>query len=198
MRGEHYYGDMTGLATKGSSPHARGALREPPDGRHPAGIIPACAGSTIAARRARHDVRDHPRMRGEHVMSRIPWRRAQGSSPHARGARDCSRHLAQSTGIIPACAGSTMTARACRASERDHPRMRGEHDEYKKAFTPAKGSSPHARGAQGARRGRQVPTGIIPACAGSTSQCRRRPGWRWDHPRMRGEHTKIPRHYIAN
>ena len=169
MRGEHYYGDMTGLATKGSSPHARGALREPPDGRHPAGIIPACAGSTIAARRARHDVRDHPRMRGEHVMSRIPWRRAQGSSPHARGARDCSRHLAQSTGIIPACAGSTMTARACRASERDHPRMRGEHYRNSPLYFIVPGSSPHARGAHVTLNFAKERGGIIPACAGSTA-----------------------------
>ena len=57
------------------------------------------------------------------------------------------------------------------------------------------GSSPHARGAprpHGLHGGR---VGIIPACAGSTGLPGKRKAGRWDHPRMRGEHTT---HVAAN
>ena len=50
------------------------------------------------------------------------------------------------------------------------------------------GSSPHARGALAVQAGVRYLLGIIPACAGSTRQCRRCSAWRRDHPRMRGEH----------
>ena len=121
-------------SVSGSSPHARGArdfdnLEEPTcwdhprmRGEHPpraearaqgVGIIPACAGSTGAreshsqgstgssphARGARSDSnaifirnRDHPRMRGEHV-----------EGLHGRALLE---------GIIPACAGSTLSVRS--------------------------------------------------------------------------------------
>ena len=112
----------------GSSPHARGApLSSAADvetyrghprmrgehrayviyGRIGVGVIPACAGSTLAsgtslqqwagssphARGARPRSRnrgarwrDHPRMRGEHARRAERDSRVAGSSPHARGA----------------------------------------------------------------------------------------------------------------
>ena len=73
---------------------------------------------------------------------------------------------------------------------RDHPRIRGEHDEYKKAFTPVKGSSPHTRGAHGGRVSGEVGIGIIPAYAGSTATVRAWLRNTRDHPRIRGEHLK--------
>ena len=134
-------------------------------------IIPACAGSTSVAphpwvpcvessphaRGARRSwsrrpprSRDHPRMRGEHV----------GVVPDAR----------HRVGIIPACAGSTVStdpgggviegssphARGAPealsrsgACPGDHPRMRGEHELALALKEPA--------------------LEIIPACAGSTT-----------------------------
>ena len=87
MRGEHLDQLKGVFYSKGSSPHARGARRHTqrviPNPR----IIPACAGSTRAFHRYQPDVRDHPRMRGEHMKV---WHRDEnvtGSSPHARGAR---------------------------------------------------------------------------------------------------------------
>ena len=50
------------------------------------------------------------------------------------------------------------------------------------------GSSPHARGARFVSRGIMDVLGIIPACAGSTYQRYCKWHYRWDHPRMRGEH----------
>ena len=91
-------------------------------------------------------------------------------------------------GIIPACAGSTITRYDQTVERRDHPRMRGEHGGSKNGTVYQVGSSPHARGAQESIRPEAPQSGIIPACAGSTNSHRPtlRPGW--DHPRMRGEH----------
>ena len=66
MRGEHLSYSITISCGSGSSPHARGALRDTLNRFNGEGIIPACAGST-ARRRCRKGVcQDHPRMRGEH------------------------------------------------------------------------------------------------------------------------------------
>ncbi len=91
-----------------------------------------------------------------------------GSSPHARGARPTALAAFHSTGLIPACAGSTVRAQSAHGRAWAHPRMRGEHVPRAGRCTACEGSSPHARGA---RRGSA-----------------RRISARWAHPRMRGEH----------
>ena len=114
--------------------------------------------------------RGHPRMRGEH--------RQAGPTPAAV------------RGIIPACAGSTWQDAFRKRLNRDHPRMRGEHYRPVPSRLALPGSSPHAWGArahakapsdglgdqprmrgehQRAFRLRQQTSGIIPACAGSTT-----------------------------
>ena len=72
------------------------------------GIIPACAGSTIAGGRSAPLRWDHPRMRGEHSEVAARLQRLSGSSPHARGARRHRGLHELRRGIIPACAGSTV------------------------------------------------------------------------------------------
>ena len=137
---------------------------------HKIGIIPACAGST-----RKHGTRK-PLQRGSSPHARgAPQARGRAASrswdhPRMRGEHD-AQALAESglTGIIPACAGSTLTlcdvmvfARGSSPHARgaptapsrafavrlDHPRMRGEHR------VPVE----HLR----------ARVGIIPACAGST------------------------------
>ena len=51
----------------------------------------------------------------------------KGSSPHVRGAQHWAGPFQQNGGIIPACAGSTITRLCARPKPRDHPRMCGEH-----------------------------------------------------------------------
>ena len=70
-----------------------------------------------------------------------------------------------------------------------HPRMRGEHAASRALSSAHMGSSPHARGAPRSRASARHRSGLIPACAGSTS--RPTPTWpgRRAHPRMRGEHA---------
>ena len=139
------------LFAVGSSPHTRGAR--------------SC-NSAI-----RESVRDHPRIRGEHVGRRRRGGRRHGSSPHTRGARSAPRNAEAQPRIIPAYAGSTRFWQFLATRSRDHPRIRGEH-----ALAACQPS--------GAWR-------IIPAYAGSTpSRCdsrRRLP----DHPRIRGEHQRV-------
>ena len=66
MRGEHERDDLKSVVVTGSSPHARGARHVLTLAGLIAGIIPACAGSTLDHHAHALALRDHPRMRGEH------------------------------------------------------------------------------------------------------------------------------------
>ena len=107
-------------------------------------------------------------MRGEHGNVHFVNVAGQGSSPHARGARIRAVTAAPASGIIPACAGSTIVRVKPYTKQGDHPRMRGEHCAVTLALIAAVGSSPHARGALKKGEVELVAGGIIPACAGST------------------------------
>ena len=111
----------------GSSPHARGARHVVETVTAASRIIPACAGSTAVRRRRARIPSDHPRMRGEHRHAISYGALPYGSSPHARGALDTLLDTPQNQRIIPACAGSTCTYFELCLTDRDHPRMRGEH-----------------------------------------------------------------------
>ena len=73
------------------------------------GIIPACAGSTLASRDGNAEVEDHPRLRGEHLSALHMCDFSTGSSPLARGALLGLTDQRDGRGIIPACAGSTSS-----------------------------------------------------------------------------------------
>ena len=152
----------------GSSPHTRGAHHGIRKDDRIRGIIPAYAGSTSCAWGSSCGVSDHPRIRGEHGPPRSISTSQTGSSPHTRGARVDARVLSPCPRIIPAYAGSTMSACMETCHSWDHPRIRGEHVESGPSrFFPA-GSSPHTRGARAARRLSRWWCRIIPAYAGST------------------------------
>ena len=67
--------------------------------------------------------------------------------------------------------------------------MRGEHGQNLTGIASVQGSSPHARGARVDAGALHADGGIIPACAGSTRRGAPSRPRRWDHPRMRGEHS---------
>ena len=188
MCGEHPGLSRLFRRSSGSSPHVRGAPTAHPANTRPAGIIPACAGSTTIRRSWSDSNRDHPRMCGEHAVPPEPPPRRLGSSPHVRGALEKSVLADVQTGIIPACAGSTNGSGRLSFRMRDHPRMCGEHGQGRLVASADVGSSPHVRGALTLLPTALKPAGIIPACAGSTavkSEASSHPG---DHPRMCGEH----------
>ena len=155
----------------------------------PARLIPAHAGSTLAAGWNHPPARAHPRSRGEHhrtLKYDIP---GHGSSPLTRGA---PVHLVPHRvlrRLIPAHAGSTLIRRLCRARSRAHPRSRGEHADEPVFLELGEGSSPLTRGAPALAICTAMRFGLIPAHAGSTitsipSRNRSRA-----HPRSRGEHS---------
>jgi len=166
----------------GSSPHSRGARNPSSRVVVLCGIIPAFAGST--ASRMSPDT-----ITPEHDPGRQAIARGHGSSPHSRGALQfdaCPRHESR---IIPAFAGSTILDVLNVGHCQDHPRIRGEHELHGFCRSRRVGSSPHSRGALIVSVPLQDVVGIIPAFAGSTSDCRTRLLARRDHPRIRGEHA---------
>ena len=97
-----------------------------------------------------------------------------GSSPHTRGAPIFYIRQGLRSRIIPAYAGSTKDSMGKYELNKDHPRIRGEHD----ASRPPTGSVGW----------------IIPAYAGSTSTSSAGSPASPDHPRIRGEHAAGGRH----
>ena len=189
VRGEHRRRSSSSASVGGSSPRARGARVDLLAFDPPAGIIPACAGSTSGSSRPRFGPRDHPRVRGEHLPGSRPGHPRRGSSPRARGALRSGPLDVDAEGIIPACAGSTTTEVSSQSHTSDHPRVRGEHHAPRSAPGRPPGSSPRARGAQVCADPLPAEGGIIPACAGSTAPPAVPPGCPGDHPRVRGEHS---------
>ena len=66
MRGEHPLINSEASAGIGSPPHARGTLTADSKNYFFARITPACAGNTKRKEVKSWEIRDHPRMRGEH------------------------------------------------------------------------------------------------------------------------------------
>ena len=189
MCGEHYVHRPQFDWDVGSSPHVRGARCFATVFLDGFGIIPACAGSTCPSRPSAATAGDHPRMCGEHRICCQSCKISTGSSPHVRGALVQDFLQGLSTGIIPACAGSTVSWRIRRPPCRDHPRMCGEHGRLATMPCRSPGSSPHVRGARAQGRITTAGSGIIPACAGSTTHVLSVQCLKGDHPRMCGEHN---------
>ena len=172
----------------GSSPLARGARRQLHAHWGNARIIPARAGSTAEDGKECLEPWDHPRSRGEHLGGAV-WRWClRGSSPLARGAPNRTGGERDDQRIIPARAGSTARRLGRFASQRDHPRSRGEHTSTSTNDGRVTGSSPLARGARAVGACQVFPRRIIPARAGSTKGILQRHDGPPDHPRSRGEH----------
>ena len=105
--GEHHTSSWMLSCVVGSSPRMRGTLFGVLVFTTSRGIIPAYAGNTISVTFSRIDVRDHPRVCGEHLTTGI-------SIPIFMG-------------IIPAYAGNTLRPSGQQTDRRDHPRVCGEH-----------------------------------------------------------------------
>ena len=71
------------------------------------GIIPALAGNTLDKLRKRFGGSNHPRSRGEYLMTPLKTIRIQGSSPLSRGILSKPSLYILQLGIIPALAGNT-------------------------------------------------------------------------------------------
>ena len=168
MRGEHNKEAYFDEAHAGSSPLARGTRPETIQHAQACRIIPACVGNTPDWSSYPRDSGDHPRLRGEHMSLISPEMTISGSSPLARGTRLIISATVDLLRIIPACAGNTRLSGPTTRVERDHPRLRGEHQGDGRMTVPCMGSSPLARGTRTERDDQHHPAA--------------------DHPRLRGEH----------
>ena len=112
----------------------------------------------------------------------------QGSSPRMRGTRRAGACGSDRPGIIPAYAGNTASRACSSGTERDHPRVCGEHPEIRLLHGARLGSSPRMRGTHDWFGQHEVFEGIIPAYAGNTTPTIARTSPEWDHPRVCGEH----------
>ena len=109
---------------------------------------------------------------------------------YAGSTRGRAFYICDASRIIPAYAGSTRQERRPPRAAGDHPRVRGEHSLEWPGPLPLPGSSPRTRGARRRWHDGFIHGGIIPAYAGSTLAAFVISRWRWDHPRVRGEHPK--------
>ena len=151
------------------------------------GLIPACAGKTIACRMSLIAVRAHPRVCGENRTEYGSGRHVEGSSPRVRGKPvECLREDRPSR-LIPACAGKTCASKWSTAGTRAHPRVCGENCIIFPAPPGIAGSSPRVRGKLRATQEGGALFGLIPACAGKTRECGAPIAPPRAHPRVCGE-----------
>ena len=123
-------------------------------------------------------------------MTRGELAAAGGSSPRVRGAEAIFDCRPVGDGIIPACAGSSGYYALRQGSARDHPRVCGEQSEQRRPCTVCLGSSPRVRGAAVWAYTVSGISGIIPACAGSSTSSSSDKNSRRDHPRVCGEQAR--------
>ena len=71
LRGEYQYASSPQVVRQGSPPLARGVLVWRQDRKEPAGITPACAGSTVTDLCCLILLKDHPRLRGEYTKKSL-------------------------------------------------------------------------------------------------------------------------------
>ena len=80
---------------------------QPAEPSRPVGIIPAYAGNTDPNMVKNGELRDHPRVCGEHGVVSSHSMHSRGSSPRMRGTLPSAWRATVCRGIIPAYAGNT-------------------------------------------------------------------------------------------
>ena len=126
-RGENISALPSSTRRMGSSPLTRGKRPQAGGAQQRWGLIPAHAGKTLRPSRNRHQLRAHPRSRGENRTGGQRTHLWDGSSPLTRGKLTHAVSERETEGLIPAHAGKTPDWRDPRRHRRAHPRSRGEN-----------------------------------------------------------------------
>ena len=111
---------------------------------------------------------------------------AWGRSPRARGSPRREGLDGGPGGAIPACAGEPGAAPSSTSGTRGDPRVRGGAAWDRLTDPAVEGRSPRARGSPGPVRGRPLPQGAIPACAGEPASRPKPAAAARGDPRVRG------------
>ena len=139
---------------------------------------------------------DHPRLRGEHVGKIIDLPLEEGSPPPTRGTQQLSVYTDTAYRITPAYAGNTTTSCLQYSLNRDHPRLRGEHQFERVEVLKVVGSPPPTRGTRVTVILKKRTLRITPAYAGNTGKKYFTCFPSQDHPRLRGEHSHEHNQYF--
>ena len=95
----------------GSPPHVRGKRSCLGEINFCTRITPACAGKTLWLIDLLKQLRDHPRMCGENLVTLVIKATLLGSPPHVRGKPNTPVDANNHARITPACAGKTFVTR---------------------------------------------------------------------------------------
>ena len=154
-------------------------------------ITPAYAGTTFSYIVVVYFHQDHPRLRGDHSSPGDGRDALAGSPPLTRGPRVPPDKAPRAMGITPAYAGTTKASEMMSDDTQDHPRLRGDHEGTGQGTQSSPGSPPLTRGPRISRNRRWRCPRITPAYAGTTHRDCVDVGAAEDHPRLRGDHTKL-------
>ena len=136
-------------------------------------------------------VQDHPRSRGDYTRAPLSRRTSVGSPPLTRGLLFSGMHLSLPHRITPAHAGTTFIPLLKQPLYEDHPRSRGDYPAFSSASICFSGSPPLTRGLLIAVSLVCVKLRITPAHAGTTSPDASQNTDHWDHPRSRGDYSRL-------
>ena len=157
----------------GSSPLARGKLKDPKAAETATRFIPTRAGKIYVSRAGRRKRPVHPHSRGENPHTDGFLSSGGGSSPLARGKYAGVVKLLLNQGFIPTRAGKIDLAGRMADVSWVHPHSRGENSASSLANSEVYGSSPLARGKSGRRPGPGIADRFIPTRAGKIGHQRR-------------------------
>ena len=146
----------------------RGKVPAAPNPFRSNGITPAYAGKSFCCESRVCNLRDHPRICGEKLLTceRIDFR--LGSPPHMRGKVFELPLMVYTQRITPAYAGKRHSMHQRKTSTKDHPRICGEKPLDHLAHLCAQGSPPHMRGKVTSALLSQTALRITPAYAGKS------------------------------
>ena len=170
MCGENRVAASIPAVKPGSSPRVRGKRCPAALAIVRGGLIPACAGKTNQRAASARVARAHPRVCGENENRDRRRLTLYGSSPRVRGKQAHVTMRFSNEGLIPACAGKTCPPPPRAYQSPAHPRVCGENPSPTCRPQHPRGSSPRVRGKRNQRIKVKSEHGLIPACAGKTSQ----------------------------
>ena len=109
-------------------------------------ITPTYVGTTALQKRKAVRSKDHPHIRGDHIIGKVVELRGKGSPPHTWGPHPHKVSMFVKEGITPTYVGTTHTGSCICHTYQDHPHIRGDHEQSLAEVQAYTGSPPHTWG----------------------------------------------------